>query len=162
MRAEPAPSVNRAFYGGDVQVMQVCCEPGMEPVYATKGASGFDLKCAEDVVLDWLDNPWQAVRTGCRFSIPEGYEIQIRPRSGLATKGIVIMNSPGTIDADYRGEVKILMKLGRENKNGKISFLKGDRIAQGVLVPVSKALFHFVDDLDNTARGFGGFGSTGV
>ena len=147
---------------GDRQVLKVVCESDcLQPVYATSGAAAFDIKCRDNVTLDWLRGA-QLIRTGLRMEIPEGYELQIRPRSGLAKKGLIILNSPGTIDSDYRGEIMVLAKLGRENKNGKLAFLRGDRIAQCVLAPVTRALFHYVEELDDTDRGIGGFGSTGV
>ena len=130
------------------------------PSYQTVGAAGADL-CAclsEPVVL----SPGQRaiVPTGLSFAIPSGYEIQVRPRSGLAAKnGITVLNSPGTIDSDYRGEVKvILINLGTEN----FTISHGDRIAQMVVAPVVQAQFQVVESLSATERGQGGFGSTGV
>ncbi|WP_120077179.1 dUTP diphosphatase [Aurantiacibacter odishensis] len=127
------------------------------PAYATAGAAGMDVVSAEDVVL--RPGARQAVATGFSVAIPEGYEIQVRPRSGLALKhGITVPNSPGTIDSDYRGELKIILaNLSGDN----FSIRRGDRIAQLVLAPVTLAAWEEVDDLDATARGEGGFGSTG-
>ena len=127
------------------------------PAYATGGAAGMDVLSAEDVVL--APGTRHAVATGFAVAIPEGYEIQVRPRSGLALKhGISLPNTPGTIDSDYRGELKvILINLGAE----AFAIARGDRIAQLVLAPVTLAAWQEVEELDDTARGAGGFGSTG-
>jgi len=127
------------------------------PAYATPGAAGMDVLAAEDVML--APGARQAVGSGFSVAIPEGYEIQVRPRSGLALKhGISVPNTPGTIDSDYRGEVKvILINLGTED----FHITRGDRIAQLVLAPVTLAAWEEVEELDETARGAGGFGSTG-
>lgn len=130
------------------------------PSYQTVGAAGADL-CAylpEPVVL--APGQRAMVPTGLSFAIPSGYEIQVRPRSGLAAKnGITVLNSPGTIDSDYRGEVKvILINLGTEN----FTISHGDRIAQMVVAPVVQAQFQVVESLSATERGQGGFGSTGI
>lgn len=127
------------------------------PEYATEGAAGMDVVAAED--LDLMPGQRHAVATGFKVAIPQGYEIQVRPRSGLALKhGISLPNTPGTIDSDYRGELKvILVNLGAED----FAIARGDRIAQLVLAPVTLAAWQEVDDLDDTARGAGGFGSTG-
>lgn len=128
------------------------------PDYATSGAAGMDICAAES--LNLRVGKRHAVATGFAFAIPEGYEVQVRPRSGLALKhGITCLNSPGTIDSDYRGEVKVILaNLGEDD------FLinKGDRIAQIVVAPVTHATMTEVDSIDQTARGAGGFGSTGV
>ena len=128
------------------------------PVYATDGAAGMDVVAAEDVVL--APGGRHAVATGFAMAIPDDHEIQVRPRSGLALKnGISLPNTPGTIDSDYRGELKIIMiNLGSES----FAIKRGDRIAQIVVAPVLRGRFIEVDDLDETARGAGGFGSTGV
>ena len=127
------------------------------PAYATTGAAGLDIVSAEDIVLGPGDR--HAVATGFAVAIPAGYEIQVRPRSGLALKhGVTCLNTPGTIDADYRGEVKvILINLGAED----FTIRRGDRIAQLVVAPVVQAQWAEVASLDETARGAGGFGSTG-
>jgi dUTP pyrophosphatase len=127
------------------------------PTYATSGAAGMDVLAAEDHTLP--PGGRHAVATGFALAIPEGYEVQVRPRSGLALKhGISLPNSPGTIDADYRGELKvILINLGAE----PFVIRRGDRIAQLVLTPVTLASWHEVEELDETERGAGGFGSTG-
>ncbi len=127
------------------------------PRYATDGAAGMDVLAAEDVTLP--PGGRHAVATGLALAIPAGYEIQVRPRSGLALKhGISLPNTPGTIDSDYRGELKIIMiNLG----DAAFSIGRGDRIAQLVLAPVVRAAWDEVADLDDTARGEGGFGSTG-
>lgn len=127
------------------------------PAYATDGAAGMDVLAAEDVSL--APGARHAVATGLAMAIPQGYEIQVRPRSGLALKhGISVPNTPGTIDSDYRGELKIiLINHGTE----PFAIVRGDRIAQLVLAPVVQAGWVEVDELDDTARGAGGFGSTG-
>ena len=127
------------------------------PSYATTGAAGMDVVAAED--LDLAPGQRHAVATGFRVAIPDGYEIQVRPRSGLAFKhGISVPNTPGTIDSDYRGELKILLI-----NHGTDSFAirRGDRIAQLVPATVTLASFDEVEELDDTHRGAGGFGSTG-
>jgi dUTP pyrophosphatase len=132
---------------------------GLElPAYATDGAAGMDVLAAEDVTL--APGARHAVATGLALAIPPGYEIQVRPRSGLALKhGISVPNTPGTIDCDYRGEVKvILINHGAE----AFTVRRGDRIAQLVLSPVVRASWLKVDELDETQRGEGGFGSTGT
>jgi dUTP pyrophosphatase len=127
------------------------------PSYATAHAAGLDVVAAENVVLE--PGRRHAVATGFAVAIPEGYEIQVRPRSGLALKnGITCLNTPGTIDSDYRGEVKVIMaNLGQE----PFHVVRGERIAQLVPAPVLKARFNEVENLDETSRGAGGFGSTG-
>ncbi|AOR77119.1 MULTISPECIES: dUTP diphosphatase [Sphingomonadaceae] len=127
------------------------------PVYATEGAAGMDVVSAEDVTIP--SGGRHAVATGLSVAIPVGYEIQVRPRSGLALKhGISVPNSPGTVDSDYRGEVKvILINHGAEG----FDIRRGDRVAQLVLAPVTRASWVAVEELDETARGEGGFGSTG-
>jgi dUTP pyrophosphatase len=128
------------------------------PSYATEGAAGMDVVAAEDVLL--APGARHAVATGYAMAIPEGYEIQVRPRSGLALKhGISLPNTPGTIDSDYRGELKIIMiNLGDE----AFDIRRGDRIAQLIAAPVQRATFSEVDELGDTVRGAGGFGSTGI
>jgi len=127
------------------------------PAYATEHAAGLDIVAAEDVTL--APGARHAVATGFAIAIPEGYEVQVRPRSGLALKhGITCLNTPGTIDADYRGEVKVILaNLG----DAPFEVVRGARIAQLVPAPVQRARFAEVDLLDETARGLGGFGSTG-
>ena len=127
------------------------------PAYATPGAAGMDVVAAED--LDLAPGARHAVATGFKVAIPDGYEIQVRPRSGLAYKyGVTVPNTPGTIDSDYRGELKILMiNHGAE----PFPVRRGERIAQLVPAAVTKADFDEVDELDSTTRGAGGFGSTG-
>ena len=128
------------------------------PTYASPGAAGMDVVAAEDV--DLAPGQRHAVATGFRVAIPHGYEIQVRPRSGLAFKhGISVPNTPGTIDSDYRGELKVLLiNHGSE----PFAIRRGERIAQLVPAAVTPATFDEVDDLDDTQRGAGGFGSTGV
>ena len=128
------------------------------PSYATPGAAGMDVVAAED--LDLLPGRRHAVATGFKVAIPHGYEIQVRPRSGLAFKhGISVPNAPGTIDSDYRGELKILLiNHGSE----PFAIRRGERIAQLVPAAVTLAAFDELDELCETERGAGGFGSTGV
>lgn len=127
------------------------------PAYATDGAAGMDVVAAEDVTI--APGARHAVATGLALAIPAGFEVQVRPRSGLALKhGITVPNTPGTIDSDYRGELKvILINHGTE----PFDVRRGDRVAQLVLAPVTQANWLEVDELDETARGEGGFGSTG-
>ena len=127
------------------------------PAYATAHAAGMDVVAAEDLTL--APGARHAVATGFAIAIPQGYEVQVRPRSGLALKhGITCLNTPGTIDADYRGEVKVILaNLGSE----PFAIARGDRIAQLVPAPVLHATFEEVAGLDATARAGGGFGSTG-
>ncbi|MGC6401710.1 dUTP diphosphatase [Sphingomonas sp. FW199] len=128
------------------------------PAYATAGAAGMDIVSAEDVML--APGARHAVATGLAIAIPDGFEVQVRPRSGLALKhGVTCLNTPGTIDSDYRGEVKVILaNLGDQ----PFAIARGDRIAQLVAAPVQRAAFDEVASLDDTARGTGGFGSTGV
>ena len=139
--------IKRLAHGADLDL----------PGYATAGAAGMDVVSAEDLTL--AAGARHAVATGLSVAIPPGYEIQVRPRSGLALKhGISVPNSPGTIDSDYRGELKvILINHGSE----AFEIRRGDRIAQLVLAPVTQASWLEVEELDETARGEGGFGSTG-
>lgn len=127
------------------------------PAYATAGAAGMDVVSAEDVVI--APGARHPVATGLALAIPQGFEIQVRPRSGLALKhGITVPNTPGTIDSDYRGELKVLLiNHGAE----PFAIARGDRVAQLVLAPVVHAVWDEVAALDETARGAGGFGSTG-
>jgi dUTP pyrophosphatase len=127
------------------------------PSYATDGAAGLDIVSAEDLTL--APGQRHAVATGFAIAIPEGYEVQVRPRSGLALKhGITCLNTPGTIDHDYRGEVKVILaNLGAEPFEVK----RGERIAQLVPAVVTRASFTEVAELGETSRGAGGFGSTG-
>lgn len=131
------------------------------PAYETALAAGMDLRAAVDDAAPMVLRPMERamVPTGLTFALPAGFEAQIRPRSGLAAKaGITCLNTPGTIDADYRGEVKvILINLGEED----FIIRRGDRIAQMVIAPVVQAAWAEVETLDETARGAGGFGSTG-
>ncbi len=127
------------------------------PSYQTYLASGFDLHSIEDVLLK--KGQRKLVKTGLAFEIPKGYEVQIRPRSGLAFKeGISVLNTPGTIDADYRGEIMVLLiNFGEKDFEIKAK----ERIAQAVITPVIQAEFEEVENLSDTKRGSGGFGSTG-
>lgn len=130
------------------------------PSYETSGAAGADVRAFlnEPVVIPVGKRAM--IPTGLFFAIPEGFEIQVRPRSGLAAKnGVTVLNTPGTIDSDYRGEVKIiLINLG----DADFTVNNGDRIAQFIVAPVTQGIFVKTDKLDETERGDGGFGSTGV
>ena len=143
----------------DIQLMRLPNGEGLPvPAYATAHAAGMDVVSAEEIILNPGDR--HPVATGFALAIPEGYEIQVRPRSGLARKhGITLPNAPGTIDADYRGELKVLLI---NHGADPFPIKRGDRIAQLVVAPVQLASFVEVDMLDDTVRGMGGFGSTGV
>lgn len=129
----------------------------IKPTYATHGSVGFDLYAISHTVIP--AKTWRSVPTGVRFQIPHGFEMQIRSRSGLAFKGITVMNQPGTVDSDFRGEVLIIL---HNNTTRPWSISRGDRIAQAVISPVEIVEFEVVTKLDSTARGESGFGSTGV
>lgn len=128
------------------------------PAYQTDGSSGLDLTSYEDGIIDAFDV--KLVRTGLYLEIPNGIEGQVRTRSGLALKNrVIVLNSPGTIDSDYRGEIKlILMNLGKE----QFSYRKGDRLAQIIFSQVMKVKFKVVENISATSRGVGGFGHTGI
>ena len=130
------------------------------PKYETEGSSGLDLAANIDKQIKILPGKSEIISTGLAVAIPKNFEIQIRPRSGLAAKRqISVLNTPGTIDADYRGELKVILV----NLSDKVFVVeKGLRIAQMVLCPVVKATLKEVTELENTERGSGGFGSTGI
>lgn len=134
---------------------------GLElPQYETSQSAGMDIRAAVDT--DMILGPGQRtlIPTGLQMALPKGYEAQIRPRSGLAFKhGVTVLNSPGTIDADYRGEVKVILaNLGDES----FTITRGMRIAQMVIAPVTQAAWNMVTSLEESERGEGGFGSTGT
>ena len=130
------------------------------PRYETGGAAGMDVEAALEDSLTLEPGEIALIPTGFSMQLPDFYEMQVRPRSGLAVRhGVTIINSPGTIDSDYRGEVKIgLINLGRK----PYTIQRGDRIAQLVLAPVSRALFAEVEELEKSDRNDGGFGHTGI
>lgn len=130
------------------------------PAYETKGAAGLDLRAAISESVTLAPGARTLVPTGLAMQLPEGFEGQIRPRSGLALRhGVTVLNAPGTVDSDYRGEVSVvLINHGSEN----FTVTRGDRIAQIVIAPVIRALLSEVETLDETARGAGGYGSTGI
>lgn len=132
-------------------------ENAIIPKYQTTGSAGMDLHSVEDMEL-WVGET-KAIPTGIAISVPDGHEAQIRPRSGLAVnRQITVLNSPGTIDSDYTGEIKVILI----NHSDEIFRIKrGDRIAQIVFAPISRAHFEVVSELESTCRGAGGFGSTG-
>ncbi|MEO6905350.1 MAG: dUTP diphosphatase [Ginsengibacter sp.] len=142
-----------------VEIKIVNTSENQIPEYATLGSSGLDLRAnlSKSVVLKTMER--KMIPTGLFLEIPEGYEVQVRPRSGLALKhGITCLNSPGTVDSDYRGEIKIiLINLSQEDH----TINSGDRIAQMVLCKVEKAFLQPVEKLESTLRGEGGFGHTG-
>lgn len=146
-----------------IPVVQLAHAEGLPlPAYETAGAAGMDLRAAvpEDQPIILAPMARTMAPTGLSFAVPQGFEAQVRPRSGLAAKaGVTCLNTPGTIDADYRGEVKvILINLGEED----FIIRRGDRIAQLVIAPVASARWQPVPSLDATDRGAGGFGSTGA
>jgi dUTP pyrophosphatase len=145
--------------GPQVQILTLPHGRGLNlPAYATASAAGADLVAAEDATI--APGAVHAVATGIALAIPQGYEGQVRPRSGLALKhGVTVLNAPGTIDADYRGEVKVIL-INHGPAPFKVA--RGDRIAQLVIAPVAPARFERVEALPATARGDGGFGSTGL
>ncbi len=133
------------------------CDDAKLPTYATESSAGLDLFSAEEVVIP--PGEWRLVGTGVAIEIPDGFEGQVRPRSGLALKGITVLNTPGTIDSDYRGEVKVILaNFSKEPFEVK----KGMKIAQLVITTFQKVKVQESDKLSNTERGEGGFGSTGL
>ena len=145
-----------------VDVVRLAHNPDLPlPAYETAGAAGMDLRAAvpEEAPLVLRPGARTAVPTGLAFALPVGFEAQVRPRSGLALKsGVTVANAPGTIDQDYRGELKVLLiNLGEED----FVIRRGDRVAQLVIAPVVQAAWREVGGLDATDRGAGGFGSTG-
>ena len=141
-----------------IQIIRLENGQGLDlPSYATTGSAGLDLRSADALTLK--PGARALISTGIAIALPDNHEAQVRPRSGLAVKyGITVLNAPGTIDADYRGEIKVpLINLGAED----FSIAKGDRIAQMVIAPVVQVELVEVTSLDQTARGAGGFGSSG-
>ena len=153
------PSAERPLALVTIRVKRLPHGEGLAlPAYATLGAAGMDVVSAEE--LDLLPGQRHAVATGLAIAVPDGYEVQVRPRSGLALNhGITVPNTPGTIDSDYRGELKVILI---NHGSDVFPIRRGDRVAQLVIAPVQRAGFIEVDDLDETTRGTGGFGSTGV
>jgi dUTP pyrophosphatase len=144
----------------NVRIRRLAHGAGLDlPHYATSGAAGMDLLAAVEAPVTIAPGARALIPTGFCIALPPGYELQVRPRSGLALKhGITLPNSPGTIDEDYRGEVGVIvLNTGSE----EFVVTRGMRIAQAVIAPVVRAVWEEVDDLDATARGAGGFGSTG-
>lgn len=142
--------ITRLPHGGDLPL----------PAYETAGAAGMDLRAAVDAPVTLAPGERAAVPTGIAIALPDGYEAQVRARSGLARRhGIAMVNSPGTVDSDYRGELQVLLiNLGQE----PFTVTRGDRIAQMVVAPVARVAWQEAAVLDGTVRGAGGFGSTGV
>lgn len=144
-----------------VSITQLAHAKGLNlPKYATEFSAGVDLEAAVDAPVTLKPGERQLIPTGLAIALPAGYEAQIRPRSGLALKnGVTVLNSPGTVDADYRGEIKVILaNLGSEN----FIVERGMRIAQMVIAAHAHVSWSVVDKLDETARGAGGFGSTGI
>jgi len=142
-----------------VNIKCFCSSSDFIPLYATEGSAGADIFA--DINEEIIIKPGERrlIPSGLKIEIPEGFEAQIRPRSGLAVKfGITLLNTPGTIDSDYRGEIKVIM-INHGNDDFIIS--RGDRIAQMIIAPVTKAIFTSETELNETERGEGGFGSTG-
>ena len=147
--------------GTSVSITQLPHAKGLNlPNYATELSAGVDLEAAVEAPVTLKPGERQLIPTGLAIALPEGYEAQIRPRSGLALKnGVTVLNSPGTIDADYRGEIKVILaNLGSE----PFTVERGMRVAQMVVAAYARVSWNVVDKLDETARGMGGFGSTGV
>ncbi len=143
-----------------VNIKCMAREGAIIPEYKTAGAAGADLCALVDAPLTISAGKSAIVPTGLFFEIPQGYEVQVRPRSGLAAKNAVtVLNTPGTIDSDYRGEIKIIL-INLSDKDFVVN--SGDRIAQMIIAPVIQASFEITDSLSETERGSGGFGSTGV
>lgn len=144
-----------------IQVVRLSHASGLDlPNYSTPGSSGMDLRAAIEGELEISPGETTAVPTGLTIAVPAGYEAQVRPRSGLALRhGLSVLNSPGTIDSDYRGEVKVILaNLGRE----PFQIKRGDRIAQLVICPVIRASWEEAEQLPKSSRGAGGFGHTGL
>jgi dUTP pyrophosphatase len=145
-----------------IQITCSCASPDLLPRYQSEGSSGADLHAdiPEQQTITLHPGRWERIPTGLRLELPPGYEAQVRPRSGLSFRhGITLLNAPGTIDSDYRGEVKvILINLGRE----PFEIKRGTRIAQIVFAPIVQADFHPQKTLGRSERGEGGFGSTGT
>jgi dUTP pyrophosphatase len=145
----PVVHVARLAHGADLPL----------PSYESSGAAGMDLRAAVDGPVVLQPGERAAIPTGLTLALPHGYEGQVRPRSGFALReGVTALNSPGTIDADYRGEVKVILI---NHGGAAVTIARGDRIAQLVVAPVVQAVWSEVDSLDMTGRGAGGFGSTG-
>jgi dUTP pyrophosphatase len=147
---EPVVNVQRLAHGADLPL----------PAYATAQSAGLDLMAALQGEITLAPGERRLIPTGLAIALPAGFEAQVRPRSGLALKhGVTVLNSPGTIDADYRGEVQVLLI-----NHGQAPFVirRGDRIAQMVVAPVTQIAWKTVEQLDETERGSGGYGSTGI
>ncbi len=144
----------------NIQIKKLPHFLGNLPAYETPHSSGMDVRAQIEKPMIIEPGKREFVPTGLAIAIPEGFEVQIRPRSGLAfKKGISVLNSPGTIDSDYRGEIKLILI---NHGNEPVTIASGDRVAQMVVCPVIRATFQEVDELSTTQRGAGGFGSTGV
>lgn len=153
--------MNNPTISGRFQKLTINLKEGTNPPeYGSAGASGFDIRANIENDITIPSNGTALIPTGLYMAVPAGFEMQVRSRSGLAAKnGVFVMNTPGTVDSDYRGEVKVIL-----HNTSKLPFRvhTGDRIAQGVICPVVHAVWNVVESLDYTERGEGGFGSTGV
>lgn len=156
---------NRPLNSVSVKIKKLHPE-AVTPSYQTPGAAGFDLHALEDISIE--PGQTKLIKTGLSFEIPKGLELQVRPRSGTSLKTTLrVANSPGTVDSDYRGEVCVIMtNTARANdfmqhRENIVNVAKGERIAQGVICPVFQAVFQEIEELSETERGAGGFGSTG-
>ncbi len=161
MTGRPLPGAGGASPAVEVLLQRLPHAAGVSlPEFATAGAAGADVRAAVGEETELAPGERAAIPTGLVLAVPAGYEVQVRPRSGLALRhGVTVANAPGTIDSDYRGEVMvILVNLGRE----PFAIRRGDRIAQLVVAPVQRATFRECGELPATTRGAGGFGSTGV
>ncbi|MBL4759138.1 MAG: dUTP diphosphatase [Rhizobiales bacterium] len=149
MSAPLVVAVKRLPHGADLEL----------PAYETAGAAGMDLRAAVETDMIIASGDWGLVPTGIAIALPDGHEAQIRPRSGLAVKnGVTVLNAPGTIDCDYRGEIKVALI---NHGSGPFTITRGMRIAQMVIAPVTQATMTEFEDLPESDRGSGGFGSTG-
>ncbi len=137
--------------------VKILNQDAIVPKYQTEEAAGFDLHSIEEKTIKAKER--DVIKTGLAVALPKGYELQVRPRSGLALKnGITVLNTPGTVDSDYRGELMVIL-LNTSDEDFAVK--KGDRIAQAIIKEILQADFAVVDELDSTERGTGGFGSTG-
>lgn len=153
--------MNNPTISGRFQKLTISLKEGTTPpTYGSAGASGFDLRANNEDDITIPAGGTVLVPTGLHMAIPAGFELQVRSRSGLAAKnGVFVLNTPGTVDSDYRGEVKVILhNAGSE----PFTVQTGDRIAQGVICPVVHAVWNVVESLESSERGEGGFGSTGV
>lgn len=153
--------MNNPTISGRFQKLTINLKEGVQPPeYGSEGASGFDLRANNEDDITIPVGGTALIPTGLYMAVPAGFEMQVRSRSGLAAKnGVFVLNTPGTVDSDYRGEVKVILHNAGTQP---FTVTAGDRIAQGVICPVVHAVWNVVGSLDSSERGEGGFGSTGV